>query len=247
MKVLLSYYFVFVATAWAVLTIALHVVSEVSALSMEPLAESVAILALGGALWLLLAHEARRGLGARLAYLVITAALWGLTFWLVLDWSSWTGSVPGAIGMLRIFNVTVFIPVAILTLALGLRWPFALPAAPLLLTFPLVVNALFEVPWWLLGAIAMWLSLNSVLGRISAPIPDRSARAARTADLAFTRPVSKLLTCLGAIATLMLLATFGFGIYWEGQFFDVLFYFLLIGPLAFMTGLGLWTLATPEG
>ncbi len=232
-------------TAWAVLTIALHVVSKDSALSEEPLAESVAIFALGGALWLLLAHEARRGLGA-LTYLVITAALWGLTFWLILDWSTWTGSVPWAIGMLRIFNVTVFIPVAILALALGLRWPFALPAAPLLLTFPLVVNALFEVPWWLLGAIAMWVSLNSVLGRISAPIPDRSARAARTADLAFTRPVSKLLTGLGAIATLMLLAIFGFGIYWEGWFFDVLFYFLLIGPLAFMTGLGLWTLASPE-
>ena len=204
-------------------------------------------LVLGGSVWLLLARESLRGLGRHRAFLVATAALFVPVLWLMYAWFSLPSSAPWAVGLLLALYVTVFVPASILVIALGLRWTRLLPLVPFILAVPLVVDLLSAGPWWLLLAVVLLFWLNAVLGRASGSERDQVLRTPRLVAFAYAPFVYKPLTVSGVILTVLLILAFSLGLAYAGPLFGIIFFMEVLGPLAFMTGVGLWTLKNDEG
>jgi len=237
-------YLVFVTVAWVLLTAAQPLVY--AGAFVDPgeafSGENGLFLTLLGSLWLLLTHAVSHGLGPRPAFVTAVLAFLGLTVCKMFEMSTWTGSVPWGIGLLAILTVTVFVPVSTLLLALGLRWPLLLPLVALALAVPLVADLYFEEPWWLLSGATILFLLNATFARGFVRTRPQSYSTSRLASLFRNWYAQRLLTDLGAIATLSLVFALNVAIPWENWFLNLLYAILYMGPLAFMTGEGLWIL-----
>ena len=244
----LSYYFAFVSVAWAIVTAALPIVFNWVSFSISYPPTNLGVsLVLGSSVWLLLTRESLRGLGRHRAFLMATAALFVPVLWLMYVWFSLPSSAPWAVGLLLALYVTVFVPTSILLIALGLRWTRLLPLVPFILAVPLVVDLLSAGPWWLLLAVVLLFWLNAVLGRTSGSERDQVLRASRLVAFAYAPFVYKPLTVSGVILTMLLVLAFELGITYARPLSGILFFVEVLGPLAFMIGVGLWTLKNDEG
>ena len=245
----LSYYFTFVSVVWAIVTAALPIVFNWVSFSIRyPPTNLGMSLVLGSSVWLLLARESLRGLGRHRAFLVATAALFVPVLWLMYAWFSLPSSAPWAVGLLLALYVTVFVPASILVIALGLRWTRLLPLVPFILAVPLVVDLISAGPWWLLLAVVLLFWLNAILGRASGSERDQVLSASRRlVAFAYAPFVYKPLTVSGVILTVLLILAFSLGLAYAGPLSGILFFVEVLGPFAFMTGVGLWTLKNDEG